>query len=82
MFGRKPRYYFNTRTHEVEVGRQSSWRDRMGPYDSYEDALHALVRARANTARHDALDAEDRGEDVDDPTPSSRGGASRRRGDQ
>lgn len=66
MFGRKPRYYFNTRTHQVEVGKQSSWNERMGPYDTYEEALGALERARANTARHDAIDAQERGEDVDE----------------
>jgi hypothetical protein len=41
------KYYFNTTTGEVEVGRPSSWVARMGPYSTREEAQHALERARA-----------------------------------
>ena len=39
-------YWFNTQTHEVEVGRGSSWSHLMGPYKTREEALHALEHAR------------------------------------
>ena len=57
MFVRKPKYYFNIKTHKVEEGKQSPWNERMGPYKTYDEAARALERARANTARNDALDA-------------------------
>ncbi|MCM0638375.1 SPOR domain-containing protein [Cellulomonas wangsupingiae] len=49
-------YFYNTRTHEVEEGRQSDWSQLMGPYATREEALQALERARA---RNDAWDAQD-----------------------
>nr|WP_165400003.1 SPOR domain-containing protein [Xylanibacterium ulmi] len=51
-----PEYWFNTRTGEVEQGRQSSWSHLMGPYPTREEAARALDSARR---RSDAWDQED-----------------------
>ncbi|QAY62945.1 SPOR domain-containing protein [Xylanimonas allomyrinae] len=53
-----PEYWFNTQTHEVEVGRRSSWSHLMGPYGTREEALHALDRARERSDAWDHDDAE------------------------
>ncbi|PWG59034.1 hypothetical protein [Bifidobacterium catulorum] len=37
----KKKWYFNTRTERAELGPQSPIGERMGPYDSEEDALNA-----------------------------------------
>ncbi|WP_425956820.1 SPOR domain-containing protein [Xylanimonas sp. McL0601] len=49
-------YWYNTQTHEVEVGRSSSWSHLMGPYKSREEALQALDHARQ---RSDDWDKDD-----------------------
>ncbi len=53
-----PRYWFNTLTGEVERGRQSSWTHLMGPYDTPEEAAHALDKARERTESWDEEDRE------------------------
>ncbi len=55
-------YFYNTRTHQVEEGRVSSWEDLMGPYPSREEAEHALDTARKRSASWDEDDADWRGE--------------------
>lgn len=50
------KYWYNLATGEIEHGRQSSWENRMGPYDSREEAQAALTRAQR---RNDSWDAED-----------------------
>lgn len=47
------RYWFNTRTREVEEGPKSLGLDRIGPFDSYEQALGAeeIVREKAQKIR-------------------------------
>ena len=47
------RYWFNTRTREVEEGPKSLGLDRIGPFDSYEQALRAeeIVREKAQKIR-------------------------------
>ncbi|WP_062078965.1 hypothetical protein [Demequina globuliformis] len=55
---KKPQYYFNTRTGEVEEGPQSSWENRMGPYDTREEATKALETARKRTQAWDEADEE------------------------
>lgn len=39
-------YYYNLETGRVEEGRVSQGLERMGPYPTYEEAMHALERAR------------------------------------
>nr|WP_297084611.1 SPOR domain-containing protein [uncultured Demequina sp.] len=58
----KVEYFFNTRTRMVEQGRQSSWENLMGPYDSYEAAARALETAQERTDAWDEDDREWRGE--------------------
>ncbi len=54
------KWYFDPTTGEVTQGKEGSWDDRMGPYDTREEAAGALDIAAARTA---AADAEDRDED-------------------
>lgn len=58
MFGGK-KYWYNIRTREVEHGRKSLWSQRMGPYDTAEEAMNALKIAQA---RNEVWDAEDEAE--------------------
>ncbi|GIG39981.1 SPOR domain-containing protein [Cellulomonas phragmiteti] len=57
-------YFYNTRTHEVEEGRQSTSSQLMGPYATREEAAEALDRARARNetweAETEAWEDEDR----------------------
>lgn len=58
------RYYYNTKTGEVEQGRRiSSWFSRMGPYSSAEEAQRALEIAQARTLAWDEEDKELRDQD-------------------
>lgn len=50
-------YYYNLETHEVEVGKLSDARKRMGPYATREEALNAMQRARE---RNREWESEDR----------------------
>lgn len=59
MSARAQKYYFNTRTGEVEVGRKSPWTRRMGPYGSYAEAAQALETAAERNAQWDEEDDED-----------------------
>lgn len=64
--GASTEYYFNTRTGEVEEGKKAPWMDRMGPYPSREDALHAYQLAASRNSSFDAQDtqwADDWGEE-------------------
>lgn len=54
------KWYFDPSTGEVTQGKEGSWDDRMGPYDTREEAAAALDIAAARTA---AADAEDRKDD-------------------
>lgn len=49
-------YWYNTKTGQVEVGRQSGWTDLMGPYATEEDARNALTRA---SDRNEQFDEEE-----------------------
>jgi hypothetical protein len=44
--GEPEAWWFNLKTHQVEFGRQSHAKDRMGPYATREDAQLALDTAR------------------------------------
>ena len=58
----KPEYYFNTRTHEVERGKQSDWEFLLGPYATAEEAAKALLIAKTRSKTWDEDDREWRGE--------------------
>ncbi|MGO1622553.1 hypothetical protein [Flaviflexus sp.] len=49
-------YWYNTKTGQVEVGQQSPWTDIMGPYDTEEEARHALANA---AERNETFDEEE-----------------------
>jgi hypothetical protein len=55
----KEEYWFNTKTNEVEIGKQSLSLDRLGPFSTFEEAKNALeiVAKRARALRQE--DAED-----------------------
>lgn len=49
------RFWFNTRTSQVEEGPKSLGLDRIGPFDSYEQALRAeeILQERAKQIREE-----------------------------
>ena len=51
-------YSLNTRTGEVEKGKRSGWRDRMGPYATAEEAARAFAIARERNAASDAAEKQ------------------------
>lgn len=52
-------FYFNPTTGEVTQGKTESWDNRMGPYDTREEAERALATAQERTKRADAADEAD-----------------------
>ena len=54
------RYWYNMKTGEVEFGFESPSVDRVGPFDTREEAEHALEKLRANS---EAWDADEAGND-------------------
>jgi hypothetical protein len=48
-----PKYWFNIRTRQVELGLKSSSEDRIGPFDTETEAANAeaIVKARADAWR-------------------------------
>ncbi len=55
----KDEYWFNTKTNQVEIGKQSLSLERLGPFETFEEAKNALqiIALRANALRDE--DAED-----------------------
>jgi hypothetical protein len=55
-----PKYWFNTKTSQVEQGHKSLALDRIGPFDSAEEAAKALeilaARAKAQREQEEAED--------------------------
>ncbi|MCT2338002.1 hypothetical protein [Corynebacterium sp. p3-SID1056] len=52
------KFYFNPTTGEVSQGKVASWDNRMGPYDTREEAAHALeIAAQRNKAADEADEA-------------------------
>ncbi|MCQ9366668.1 hypothetical protein NQ038_13180 [Brevibacterium sp. 50QC2O2] len=51
------KYWFNVRTGQVEEGPLSGWENRMGPYDTREEAQAAL---RTAATRNRDWDDEDK----------------------
>lgn len=54
------KWFYNPSTGQVTQGKESGWDDRMGPYDTKEEAERALKTAADRTK---AADAEDAAED-------------------
>lgn len=52
------KYYFNLETGEVEFGRRARGMNRMGPYDSIDEARNALSTAKERTDSWDEDDAQ------------------------
>ncbi|MEZ2120868.1 hypothetical protein QWU43_01445 [Corynebacterium sp. CCM 9204] len=52
-------WYYNPETGEVVRGKQGSWTNRMGPYDSEDEARQALDIAERRTREADSFDRED-----------------------
>ena len=48
-----PKYWFNLRTKQVELGLKSSSEDRIGPFDTQAEAANAeaIVKARSEAWR-------------------------------
>ena len=53
------RYWYNMRTGEVEKGFVSPAPDRVGPFDTPEEAAHALEKLHENSAKWAEEDAAD-----------------------
>lgn len=52
------KWYYDLATRQVAQGKKASGHNRMGPYDTREEAEHAMERAAARNAAAD--DAEKR----------------------
>jgi hypothetical protein len=57
-------WFYNIRTGNVEHGRQSSWEDLMGPYDSAAEASQAISIAAKRNAQWEDDDASWNGDDA------------------
>ena len=53
------KFYYNPATGEVSQGKVESWDNRMGPYDTREEAEHALEKAAERNKQAEAQDEED-----------------------
>lgn len=53
------KYYYNLETRQVEQGKVSSYDNRIGPYDTREEAEHTLEIARERNQIADAYDEQD-----------------------
>ena len=53
------KFYFNPSTQEVSQGKEGSWDDRMGPYDTREEAEQALETAKQRNKIAEAQDEAD-----------------------
>ncbi|MEO8908141.1 MAG: SPOR domain-containing protein [Microbacteriaceae bacterium] len=51
------KYWYNMKTGAVEQGFVSQAPDRVGPFDTADEAAHALETLRANSAKWAAEDA-------------------------
>ncbi|OEY04215.1 hypothetical protein [Corynebacterium sp. Marseille-P4321] len=53
------KFYYNPSNGEVTQGKEAAWDNRMGPYDTREEAEQALQIAAQRTKRADAADEAD-----------------------
>ncbi|MGO4383939.1 SPOR domain-containing protein [Specibacter sp. RAF43] len=51
-------YWYNVRTHQVEEGPQSDWRQLLGPYETRADAEQALAQVQRNNEATDSFDED------------------------
>jgi len=60
LMDESPKYWFNTKTSKVEQGHKSLAMDRIGPFESHEEAANAfeILAARAK-AQRELEEAED-----------------------
>ncbi|APT92156.1 hypothetical protein CPHO_03820 [Corynebacterium phocae] len=63
MAKRDEKWFYNLSTGEVTEGPESSWANRMGPYDSRQEAEDALKIAQERNEEADAQDEEWEDED-------------------
>jgi hypothetical protein len=54
------KWYYDPATGEVAQGKTSAWSQRMGPYNSREEAANAMTIAQARTEQADAQDEAER----------------------
>lgn len=56
----KPKFWFNPKTKEVEVGPKSIAMDRIGPFDTREQAERAeeIIRERARRMREEEFEED------------------------
>lgn len=47
------KFFYNLETGQVEQGKVSAWENRMGPYDTREEAQRALETAKQKTQEWD-----------------------------
>ena len=52
-------FYYNPSTGEVTQGKEAAWDNRMGPYDTREEAQRALDTAAERNKRAEAQDEAD-----------------------
>lgn len=57
------KWFFDPSTGEVAQGKSSAWSQRMGPYESREEAANALKIAQARTELADEQDEAERDDD-------------------
>lgn len=51
-------YWFNIRTHEVEVDAQSDWSQLIGPYRTHAEAERALEKVESRNRSWEAQDED------------------------
>lgn len=49
-------FWYNVQTHQIEEDAQSDWSQLIGPYETREEAEHALEKVKA---RNEAWDKDD-----------------------
>ncbi|GAB2504767.1 hypothetical protein CATRI_09070 [Corynebacterium atrinae] len=54
------KWFFDPKTGDVQQGKEGGWENRMGPYDTREEAADALKIAAARNAAADEEDSEDK----------------------
>ncbi|MCI6206665.1 MAG: hypothetical protein SPK00_04900 [Corynebacterium glucuronolyticum] len=53
------KWYYNVETGDVQQGKQASWDNRMGPYDTEEEARQALTTAAERNKSADKQEEAD-----------------------
>lgn len=53
------KWFYNQETGQVEQGKVSSFENRLGPYDTAEEAARALEIIKERNEAADAIDEED-----------------------